>query len=366
MRLFKSSILHLLQAKNKSTYALFSKATALFSFYKKECNRQPSLIAFLLSLLCIPAIASDGIVVIPGKNAVYLYNPANKEVSDDVSLHLVKEGNYINYRIESDPAGLLCDENCKETVQRLPSGEITLNIIGEKPFPLMKIPLRGIWTEGCNNPAEEAESCEMNLNEINSQVKVEVDPNVVAGTLIPMPGEGFEVMFISADTSRGYAVVALHHALGPKVTWLDFDPSRRKNLGINSLLDGASNSAKMLTLDSAAAKYCAEIDKDLAGGWHLPASGEIAPITSEALNKIPGLDKKSYLWTSTEQHLYEGKQRRTSLPYLELQISALKTDTAGIERKTAYSYDQQADGSWKEDSGYTGKYQILCVAKVPL
>jgi len=99
--------------------------------HKWERSRKTGLAtAILLSLFCTSSIA-DGIVVVPAKAAGYLYNPdANDSNIDEISLHLIKEGGFTNYRIESDPPGLLCDESCPETVQRLPAGKVTLIISG--------------------------------------------------------------------------------------------------------------------------------------------------------------------------------------------------------------------------------------------
>jgi len=308
------------------------------------------------------AIASDGIVVIPGESAAYLYNPVGNELIEEISLRLVKEGGFTSYRIESEPSGFLCDESCEETVQRLPAGEVSLKIIGDKPFPLMRIPLTGIWKEGCEALGDERPVCKMNLNETNALVKVEVDPLVKPGTIMPMPGGEFEVMFITADTSRGYAVLALHQALSGGLTWLEnFNSNKYSNLGIRSLTDGSANSAKLLGYGSNAAQYCADISQNLAGGWHVPARGELAPITTEALDKIPGLKKDSYIWTSTEYDFYKRDNN------IVLKADALRNSSANISSgEYVYVYKLQKDGTWKEDTKYTNKYQVLCVSQWPL
>jgi len=86
----------------------------------------------------------------------------------------------------------------------------------------------------------------------------------------------------------------------------------------------------------------------------------------DALRKIPGLAEDSYLWSSTENDLVKATARKTGLPYLELRAKALRNSDATIRNQSAYSYDQQADGSWLEDKPYTHRYQALCFRRLPL
>jgi len=327
--------------------------------------------AILLSLFCTPTMA-DGIVVVPAKAAGYLYNPdANDNNVEEISLHLIKEGGFTNYSIESDPPGFLCDENCPETVQRLPAGKVVLIINGYKPFPLLKIPLRGQWTEGCDDLQNETDKCIMNLNETNTQVKLSVDPNVVVGTTFALEDDGMEVMFIKADSSRGYAIVAAHNALGSGKTWLNVDISRLNNpkkFGISSPNDGPSNSAQLVNLRSEAASYCSGLYDN--SGWHLPARTEIEPITQEALKKIPAIDTSDngYLWTSTEGNVESSSgagRGGSGVATVAFQAMALKNSNASIANNRDYfRCPQTAINSSQCDN--IRRYQVLCVKRLPL
>jgi len=327
------------------------------------------LMSILLSLFCTPALA-DGIVVVPAKAAGYLYNPdANDKTVDEISLHLIKEGGFTNYSIESDPPGFLCDENCPETVQRLPAGKVVLMISGYKPFPLLKIPLRGQWTEGCDDLQNETDKCIMNLNETNMQVKLSVDPNVVVGTTFSLEDDGMEVMFIKADSSRGYAIVAAHNALGGGKTWLDVDINRLNNpkkIGSTSPNDGPSNTVQLVNLRSEAASYCSGLYDN--SGWHLPARAEIEPITTEALKKISNIDNDSYLWTSTEGNIEisSGTGRRGSgTATTAFQAMALNNSNASIANNRDYFRCPKSAFNPSECDNIR-RYQVLCVKRLPL
>jgi len=328
--------------------------------------------AILLSLFCTPAIA-DGIVVVPAKAAGYLYNPSGDYNNvEEISLHLIKEGGFTNYRIESDPPGFLCDESCPETVQRLPAGKVTLIINGYKPFPLLKIPLRGNWTEGCDDLQNETDKCIMNLNETNTQVKLSVDPNVVTGTTFALEEDGIEVMLIKADSSRGHAIVAAHNALGGGRTWLDVDLNRLNNpkkFGITSPNDGPSNTAQLVNLRSEAASYCSQLYEN--SGWHLPARAELEPITQEALKKIPTIEvsgDNAYLWTSTEGNIESssgGGRRGSGVATVAFQAMALSNSSATISSNRDY-FKCPTSATNPSECNNIRRYQVLCVKRLPL
>jgi len=325
-----------------------------FSLFRLPERRRGRGLAILLSLLVTQEVMADGIVVVPAKAAGYLYNPdANESNVEEISLHLIKEGGFTNYRIESDPPGFLCDESCPETVQRLPAGKVVLTISGYKPFPLLKIPLRGQWTEGCDDLQNETNKCIMNLNETNARVKLEVDPNVQAGTIMPMPDGSMEVMFIKEDASRGYVLVAAHNHLGSGRTWLAYNPDWTGKLGIGSRIDGKSNSARLINLNSEAARYCANLE----GDWYLPASGELMPgLTTKALDKIPGIDKDNFLWTSTENGISGGSDKRV------LQAHAINNSNASLATNRDVYNCTVATGNCTN----VRRYQILCVTRISI
>ncbi|KXU35357.1 hypothetical protein AXE65_06375 [Ventosimonas gracilis] len=303
--------------------------------------------------------------MVPAKAAGYLYNPdANDSNIDEISLHLIKEGGFTNYRIESDPPGLLCDESCPETVQRLPAGKVTLIISGNKPFPLLKIPLRGVWTEGCDDLKNETDKCVMNLNETNSRVTLEVDPNVQAGTIMPLPDGSMDVMFIYADSSRGHALVAAHTQLAKNRSWLDADLTRlstRNKYGINDPADGTSNSTKLVNLGSEAASYCHNLNSN--SGWYLPARKEIEPLTKQALDKIHGLESNgdsARLWTSTEANIGTNKGGKT----VYFEAMSFNTANATIVSNSDYFRCPTDAASTSQCDIY--RYQVLCVKRLHL
>jgi len=316
--------------------------------------------AILLSLFCTPTMA-DGIVVVPAKNAGYLYNPSGDYNNvEEISLHLIKEGGFTNYSIESDPPGFLCDESCPETVQRLPSGRVTLLIKGNKPFPLLKIPLRGQWTEGCDDSTSETDKCIMNLNETNSRVTLTVDPNVVAGTLLTDPSDDKrEVMFIKADSARGYAIVAAHRALGKNKTWFHVDLSRissKQKLGAVNPSDGTGNTERLAGFGAEAASYCKNLYD--SSGWYLPARAELEPINRDALKKIIGLDNNDRLWTSTESSIGTHRGR------VYFEAMTLNVSSANISNNSDYLTCPPDATSASQCNNY--RYQTLCVKRLPL
>jgi len=309
---------------------------------------------------------ADGIVKVPGETKGYLYDSASNPTSaeQEISLAVTKEGHFKEYRIESDPPGLICDETCPGTAQRLPVGSVTLRIIGKKPVSVVSIPLTGMWSEPCERTDAELDHCVFNLHALNAQVSVEVSPDVKPGMILPLP-EGGEGMIVNIDTRDGYILIANHKKLGLNKIWLPFRASWTSRLHVNSPTDGRINTNKLLELTVSrltAAYYCDKME----GDWYLPAEKELALLTTDALKKISGLVEDSYLWSSTEDNLVKGTTRRTSKPYLELRAKALRNSNARIYNQSAYSYDQESDGSWTEDKPYTHKYQALCFRRLPI
>jgi len=310
--------------------------------------------------------AADGIVKVPGETKGYLYDSASNPTSaeQEISLAVSKEGHFKEYRIESDPPGLICDEACPGTAQRLPVGSVTLRIIGKKPVSVVNIPLTGMWSEPCERTDTELDHCVFNLHALNARVSVEVSPDVKPGMTLPLP-EGGEAMIVNIDARDGYVLVANHLKLDSNRIWLPFSRNWTSRLHVNSPTDGRINTNKLLELTAnrtTAAFYCSNMD----GDWYLPAEKELALLTTDALKKIPSLDTDSYLWSSTEDNLVKGTTRRTNKPYLELRVKALRNSNARIYNQSAYSYDQESDGSWTEDKPYTHKYQVLCFRRLPI
>jgi len=304
---------------------------------------------------------------VPGETKGYLYDASStpNNTVQEVSLAVTKAGHFREYRIESDPPGLVCDESCPATAQRLPMGSVTLRIVGKKPVSIVNIPLTGVWSEPCERTGVELDYCTFNLHALNARVNVEVNPDIKPGMTMPLP-DGGEAMIVNIDTRDGYVLVANHLRLGSGKIWLPFNKNWTSRLHINSPTDGRINTGKLLELGAnrlTAAAYCNAMDK----GWYLPAENELKLLTMDALRKIPGLAEDSYLWSSTENSLTKGNSRRgSSKPYLELQAKALSTSSANISSRTAYLYDQEADGSWTESKSYTRKYQVLCFRRLPL
>jgi len=335
-------------------------------------NRIPQTVrlARYAAVVCLSVAAgtatADNLVQVPGQTKGFLYDQSStpNNAPQEFSLAVNKEGHFTQYRIESEPPGLICDEACPGTAQRLPAGSIALRIIGKKPVPNVNIPLAGVWSEPCDTTEIETDRCVFSLHGLNAQVSVTVSPDIKPGMMFPLP-EGGEGMLVNIDTRDGYVLVAAHRALGINKIWLPFRSSWTSNLNVNSPTDGRINTQKLLTfstLSTTAAAYCNAMN----GDWYLPAEKELALLTTAALKKIPNLDEDSYLWSSTEYSLTKGTRRNTKKPYLELQAKALNNRNATISSRTAYLHEQEAGGSWTADPQYTRKYQVLCFRRLPI
>jgi len=309
------------------------------------------------------SVMANEMLVIPDISAAYLYDGAGSKraIGNQVSLALFKDGHYKAYTIESDPPGLVCDEKCEEIAQNLPEGKVTLRIIGKKPVSFMDIPLTGQWSEECQSE-EESARCVVQLDEMTSQIRVTVSPDINVGTLMRLP-EGGTAMIVKVDTIENTVTVVAHQLLGPGVTWLDFDRSRRSKINANSPLNGAANSAKLVSNGSDAARYC----RNLQGGnqnWYLPASGELGLLTKEVLDKIPGIDTNNYLWTSTENNLSISKNKDGEETFTA-SAHAMSNSSASIStNRDAYKCTLKKDGSTSCTN--IRRYQTLCFRRVPI
>jgi len=310
--------------------------------------------------------AADGITVVPGETNGYFYDVSSNQTDSgkEISLVVKKEGHFKEYTIESADGALRCDQQCPETSQRLPAGSVTLKIIGKKPVSFLDVPLTGKWSEPCSNTQTETDQCVFSLNEINGGVSVEVSPDIEVGTTLPLP-EGGEGLIVNVNTRDGYVLLAAHEQLGGARPWLPFNKNHTSNLKISSPTDGRINTQKLLEIRprSQAASYCSS---SLEQTWYLPASGELAMLTPDALKKIPGLDENGYLWSSTEDEVVKGKRSQSKKTYLALYAKALRVDRASISNQYVYVYDQEEDGSWTEDPSYTKKYQVLCFRRLSI
>jgi len=316
----------------------------------------------LLATMTGPA-AADGVAVVPGNTNGYFYDMSSNQTDSgkEISLVVKKEGHFKEYTIESADGALRCDQTCPETSQRLPAGSVSLKIIGKKPVSFLDIPLTGKWSEPCSNTTTETAECVFSLNELNGSVAVEVSPDIEVGTTLALP-EGGEALIVNVNTREGYILLAGHEKLGESRSWLAFNPAWTSRLHINSPTDGRINSQKLLDVKppSEAARYCAGLE---GGSWYLPAERELALMTRSALQKIPGLNEGSYLWSSTEHKMTNTKNKKGE-PYLELVVRVLNNGTAVIGNKATYSYDQKKDGSWVEDKPYSNRYQVLCFRRL--
>jgi len=329
-------------------------------------SMQCLLVAFL-AVMAAHAVA-DGVAVVPGETNGYFYDISSNQTASgkEISLVVKKEGHFKEYIIETLDGVLRCDKNCPETSQRVPAGSVTLRIIGKKPISFLDVPLKGIWSEPCSNTQTETAECVFNLNELNAKVSVEVNPDIEVGTTFSLP-DGGEGLIVKVDVREGYILLAGHEKLGEGKRWLSFNPNRTSRLHINSPVDGRINSQKLLdfTPPSEAARYCAGLE---GGGWYLPAEKELVLMTKDALNKISGLEEGSYLWSSTESNLTKceigkcGGRNKNKKPTLELTVRALSIDSANMDTRTAYKYEQETDGRWTEST--TRRYQSLCFRRV--
>jgi len=335
---------------------------------KWKKNRAICFMGVLSCALLCPCVLADGIVVVDNRANGYLYSPSEDDLAnrvEEISLHLVKEGGFTQYRIESDPPGLLCDESCAETVQRIPAGSVKLKIIGNKPFPLLKIPLLGEWKEGCDGTRGENAVCVMNLNANNAKVVVEVSPNVDVGTVFPAPDGVQQLMLLKIDTGRGYAVAGSHLNISPPLQWLVFDPrnpTRDASINIKSW-DGIANTEKLRALRSPAADYCRVLEENFGGKWHVPSKVELSSLTAEVMKKKLNLssDDEGRLWSSTQGRFSETGGGRGSEKSWQLSANALNNGASWDDDRYVYTCSQ-ATLSCKNER----KHRVLCVTHLPL
>jgi len=317
----------------------------------------------LATLLAAPALA-DVNVVVPGKATGYLYFQTNGDDADGISLAVFKDPSdgkplYQDYRIESVPAGLVCDESCVETAQKMPEGKIELKIVGKKPIPGMDFPLKGVWSGGCETK-EESASCQMTLGELNAQVRVKVNPDLEAGTIIDT--DDGPLMFVSMNTAQGYMLVADHNRLGGRMSLMEHDPDRTDDPNIKDSNYGKNNMEKLLKEGSKAAKHC----DDLGHGWYLPARYELEGMKGAALTKVPGITAS--LWSSTEYKFkQEGKpgDKSQKWEYETYYLSrSSSTGHGSMDDMTAYEY--KIKDYTKVDKNKTEERQVLCFRRQPL
>jgi len=321
-------------------------------------------VATSLAVIATPTLA-DGVVQVPGVTKGYLYDPSSNATGalQEISLAVTKVGHFTEYRIESDPPGLLCDEACPGTAERLPAGSVTLKIVGKKPVPILDIPLTGFWSEPCERAGEEIAHCTFDLHALNARVSVEVSPDINPGMTFKLP-EGGEAMIVDINTRDNYVLVANHLKLGARERWLPFDAKWTSRLNIDSPTDGRINTDKIIELRPiaiTAARYC----KSMGAAWYLPAEKELALLTTDAFKKIPGIDEDSYLWSSTEGNFREGKYK-DGRPWRDLTAKALSNSTARISNQYVWSYVKEGGFFWTEEPEYTKRYQALCFRRVPI
>jgi len=315
----------------------------------------------VLALITTQA-AADVNVVVPGKAAGYLYLPGGGG-DDGVSLAVFKEAMdgkplFQNYRIESSPAGLACDENCVETAQKLPAGQVELKIIGKKPVPGVDIPLKGTWSGGCTTD-EDSDTCLMNLDALNAQVRVKVDGDLEPGTIIDLPNVG-SVMYVGMDTVQGYILVAAHDQLGGSQTLVEHDPARTQDPDIRDENDGRNNMSKLIAEGSNAAQYC----QGLSGGnWYLPARNELKKMEGAALTKVPGISHS--LWSSTEYSFeYSSGSSEEEWKYETYYLSRSSSSGTGtMKDMKAYRYRIKKG---KVDKNDIESRQVLCFRRMPM
>jgi len=174
-------------------------------------------------------------------------------------------------------------------------------------------------------------------------------------------------MIIQVDTDEGYVMVAGHQLLGSGLTWLTFNPSNpmmHQKLGSNNLTDGRVNMPKLLAHNSEAAEYCANLT---GGQWYLPARNELALMTPNVINKVPGLDmsgndESAHLWTSTQNGNGFFVDQKNNAPRVEAMTR--KNDSGSIGRKYVYECTPN-EGSGYQCS-YVRRYQVLCFRRLPI
>jgi len=310
---------------------------------------------------------ADEILVIPDTTAAYLYDGAGSKrtAGNEVSVALFKEGHFKEYLIESKPPGLVCDEKCEETAQNLPEGKVTLRIVGKKPVSFLDIPLTGKWSAECEQDEDvESSECVVLVDEMTSQIRVSVSPDIEVGTIMRLP-EGGSAMIVQVDMRTNTVTVAGHQRLGPGVTWLEFAQEiRYRKVNATSPLDGYANTMKLLPFGSNAAHYCYNMSRDTGQNWYLPASYELGLLTKTVLDKIPGIEPDNYLWSSTENGLSirKNKDGEETFTY---SAHAMNNGSASMStNRDAYSCTVKKDGT--NDCKNIRRYQTLCFRRLPI
>ncbi|WP_027015218.1 hypothetical protein [Comamonas composti] len=318
-----------------------------------------SCLSLALPLLCTagPGLA-DTLVVVPGKNTGFLYTGAEQAGSKAATLSLFKQGGFTAYRIESEPPGMLCDENCGERMAKVKSGPLVLRIIGNKPTPGVTIPLKGIWSAPCANTSTPSSTCDLVASNAGMQITVDVDDKLEMGTEIPLP-EGGSALYVQTSPSGHHVVTSAQVEQGGPYAWLHHTPSRISGLGIDNPSDGPGNTLELAAAGSPAASRCAA--KQPAGAWYLPAQEELKVLTSAVQKKIAGFNEP---WSSTEYGFsHSNKSSERSWRYDVYYARSSGGTTYG----SAYEYKEKLDKkstAWYESSNYTTTRAVLCFRRL--
>lgn len=328
----------------------------------------PSLVLAVMTLLAQPALA-DTPVVVPGSIAGYLYTGAGSAeggaaYEDDkrISLAVFKLGDFTEYQIVSEPAGLNCDKLCSEKADKVPGGHITLKIVGNYPVPGTQIPLQGRWEAPCENTTTDTDICDINLTALNAQVRVKVSGELAAGAEITLP-DGSAAMFVRLGGD--HMLVAAHKKLSSPLTWVPFDSERRSGLGATDSNDGRNNMSKLVAAGSEAAQYC----QQLGNGWYLPAQNELAALSTSATGKIPGY---STVWASTEYKFeYSAPKYADRLDKSDSESWSYRAYARNTSVTYLYAYYRERSraknsSTWVDSPLSVNSYQALCFRRIPL
>lgn len=248
----------------------------------------------------MPLLAANPVVVVPGSNAGYLYFPAGSFSDDDgvakVPVIVTKSGFYTDYRIVSDPPGLVIEADEISGQYDFEMGGITLILEGKYPVQgLTHVDVSGNWTEACVNNS--SRSCTFTLTQA-AGVTVEVADSPEPGTTMQIGANmDINVMYGGFILNKHYVIA--HNYVGTAQAW---HPDGEQSVSAaRDQSDGAANTAAMVAVNSPAALHCTGLSgPDIGSGWYMPSRNEIALMLnlSDAAKSSLGLQKK--VWSSTE------------------------------------------------------------------
>lgn len=297
-----------------------------------------------LSLLVLSmSSAADPVVVVPGSNAGFLYFPAGAAVGNDgaqrFTLIVNKSGMFTDYKIVSDPPGLVIEREDFTGQFDFELGPVTLSIDGKYPAPLANLDLVGNWREDCE--ADGSRNCTFTLTKI-SGVTIEVDDNPQLGTRLEIDNDGtlLSVYFAGSFDNRPLVVHPIYGG-GRSLTPLKDTDTRPAP---ESRRDGEGNTNRWADIwngNGSAAKFC----RDLPGNWFLPAIDQLRRLSDFPPSVFGELVTREHTWSST---IHDVKLKGVNVD---------KTEVITIKRRSNGTFEKED----KEDSHKNDKHGAVCM-----